>query len=522
MHQARARRKVNRTASTTASHTAVLWGANAASTALSLIRGFLVARVLAPADYGTWNLLSTAMNYANYVDLGVNTGAILEAPTLIGRGQPEKASFVLRQGLSGALVITAGFACLLVLLTLGPFSFLNSAYARLVAISAVLAALLNFYQVGVRIQGRFALIALSNVSLSALGLAAIGVVVARGADDLVSSIALASLMGPLSAAAILRFPKRPARASVDWRSVPIMPFDWKSVRRLVVIGLPVSLVPIAFTLFQTVDRWVVAALVPPVEFGYYGLGSTIGGFLYTLPNSLAFVLYTKQIERFGSTGQPNASRHLVVGPLRFSSFAMAFAAGASLVFVPFLIRHVVPAYEPGESAAMLQIAGNCLLFAVPVGSNFLLSLGKQRHLFATLLLATGAQALLVMFMLRTPLNLAGAAAAVAVCDVLYGAAVTLLAMRQLGETLPNQLRYVALSFAPFAAALPASFALAAGEHLTGSLPSDVATLLIREALFCGPYLSFCCIIAPAAGWWAIPGAVVHRLPLLGQITRRAR
>jgi O-antigen/teichoic acid export membrane protein len=275
--------------------------------------------------------------------------------------------------------------------------------------------------------------------------------------------------------------------------------DWSAFRRLMVTGLPVSLLPIGFTLFQSVDRWIVASVVPASALGFYGLGAVLGLFLYMIPNTLAVVLFSKQIERFGATGDARASASLVSPPLLASGYFMAFVAGAATLTIPVIIFYLVPAYVPGTRVAMLQVTGNCLLFAVPVASSFLISAGVQRHVFLGLTVAVVVEAALVSVLVRTPWGIDGAALAVLLSDAVYGGVLAWLAVRMLGGTAAHRIRRVALCFLPFGICLPVAWLVSPGRALGLGVGPDVWTVAGRTvayAAICGP---ICLVSARSSG-----------------------
>jgi len=84
--------------------------ANATSSALGFVRGFYIARLLAPAEFGFWSLAATAFNYAHYADVGLLNGLLVETGRLTGRKQVLEAKDVLRQGYTGTLLLSGSVA----------------------------------------------------------------------------------------------------------------------------------------------------------------------------------------------------------------------------------------------------------------------------------------------------------------------------------------------------------------------------------------------------------------------------
>jgi O-antigen/teichoic acid export membrane protein len=274
----------------------------------------------------------------------------------------------------------------------------------------------------------------------------------------------------------------------------------------VIVGLPVSLLPIGFTVFQSVDRWVVASAVPAATLGYYGVGTVFGLFLYMVPNTLATVLFTKQIERFGGSGNAETTETLVSRPILLSGYGMALAAGGVTLILPLFIHYLLPAYRPATRTATFQVLGNCLLFAVPLSANALIATGRHRPLFAVLAAAVGAEIVLVALFVRTRFGIDGAALAVLICDAAYGGVLAFLATRSAGRRWQSDLRRVGSYFFPFLITVPAALLLLPHPWPSGRVGEDMLVLTGRAAvlvLLCTP---LCYVGARAAGLVAQFGA----------------
>jgi O-antigen/teichoic acid export membrane protein len=443
---------------------------------LSIVRGFYIARFMIPAEYGVWSLIAVFLNYANYADVGINTGVLLEVPKLVGQGRQDEAQRMVRQGHTATLAVCGTGALLIMLTSFMPLQINSShtASIRIVAIAILVLGLLNYYHVIARIQDRFGLIGLSTVVTGIVATAGVIAVVLIILELKVEIVVLTSLLGSGAAAFLLGLSVRPYLA---W------PPDWLGLWSLMKVGLPISIIPILFTFFLSADRWVAAILVSPEALGYYGLGTTIGILLYMLPATLAVVLFARQIERFGATSDPKASEPLVYLPLLLSAYSMAIVGGIIALSMPFIIHNFFPAYWPGRHAAIFQVVGNCLLFAVPVASNFLISTDRKQQVFSALTVGMLIKIGLVGVLVQTAWGIDGAALAVLVSDAVYGGVVAFLALRLFGGTMLKQLGSLALCLVPFGICLPLAALIIDTGPLSGFLESDIASLVKRLGLF---------------------------------------
>jgi O-antigen/teichoic acid export membrane protein len=480
---------LNAKKASTAFNTFLLVVANAVGSLLGFLRSVYIAHFLSPIDYGSWMLLVTSMNYANYADMGINNGAIMEAPKLIGQKKPQEAQTVLRQSYTAILLASGIVSFLLLFAALMPwrFTLLPAESLLVVAAASLVFALMNYNQLVARIEDRFGLIGCSAVLSASISLGAVILIGKTIQEHLVILFGIAFLLGSGMGALVLGLVVRPS-----W----IWPPKKENVVRLIKIGIPVTLLPIGFTLYQSIDRWIVAWIVPAEALGYYGLGATMGIFLYMLPNMLAMVLFTKQIEQFGSTGDVKTLESLVYPPFLFCGYCMAFIAGGLILLLPFILRHFFPAYLAGSGTITLQMVANCLLFPVPVAANFLISTDRKAQLLILLLLGTVTMTGLV-FLFASSAGIEGAATAVLISYLLYGVTLTLMSVKLLGGTLSRQILRCVFCFFPFVICIPIAILLLQTGPLTGNLWNDVICLVRQLALF----IVFCLPLFLLFGWF---------------------
>lgn len=388
---------------------------------LGVLRSFYIARFLTPAEFGIWSLMLSVSNYANYADLGVNNGLLMEAGRLSSGDQKLRVQEILRQGYS-AILLLAGLGSIVVLLvSLLPGAILDTEFRwslRLLAAGMIVMGVANYYQVVARLRHFFGVISCSAVITATVALAGTWVVGTIFVQDRVPALMGASILGTLCAVILL---------AVAAHARPTWPIHRDQAVRLMKLGIPITIVPILFTVFQSIDRWIVAGVVSRQELGYYGFGAAMGLFLNMIPNTLAVVLFPRQIERFGTTGDPKAAESLVIPPLFVTAYIMALVGGAVILSIPMLTTYIVPTYSGANDVASIQVVGNCLLGVVPLASNFLISIQSHKRILLCLVAAIILEVVLV-YGFATKYGITGAAVAVAISDLMYGLALAYFAL----------------------------------------------------------------------------------------------
>ena len=459
---------------------------NVLSTLLGAARQLVLARFFTPAEFGVWNLLNLILSYANYADIGTNTGTLYRSSILIGEGNVVESVRVREKAFFFTLVFSV-FLCVLFLVA----SVLSDQH-RTVLFFAGLAIpiflLLNFLHVEARVRDSFRLLGLATI-LGAAACLIFTVGATFNAETKRVEVMLAAWL--LGSALMVIFLASQLRVRL------VAEFDWRLIWRLIRIGLPLTMMPIVFTLFQSVDRWIIVGKVSPKEFGYYAFGTTIGMMLSMLPNTLGVVLSTRLIQRFGKTNDPKDSSAMVLISLWVSAYVMAFIAGGIVLTFPYFLAYFFPEYLLGRDAIITIVVANCLLFSMPITTSFLLANEKKRTLLAVLCVSIVIESLFV-FTAQRIAGIEGAAYAVLVCDVLLAICMVVVSVSVLQHKFSWHVKRIAALFFPFVACT--ATALLLGDRSVAVVPSiDIFPFLQSCVLYMIFGTMLCALIAWVGG-----------------------
>ncbi|RPJ41006.1 MAG: lipopolysaccharide biosynthesis protein, partial [Candidatus Latescibacterota bacterium] len=232
----------------------------------TLVRGFIVARLLGPTDYGKWIALLVIYELGAYVHAGILNGMDREIPFHLGKGEKERAWAYRDSGYTAVLGFTTLFLLALVVVDLAAWR----SYTPLTrfALPAAGVALLIENQIFLhynlfRAQQRFgppaegwAVQGITNLALS-VPLVILwqvhGLFVALVASNLIT-------LGVLRTRADWRFRLR-------WN----LPEKWRLLKR----GAPVLAYLFVEVLLRQVDKLVIIAFLPREELGFYGIAFTV-------------------------------------------------------------------------------------------------------------------------------------------------------------------------------------------------------------------------------------------------------
>lgn len=461
-----------------------------------VLRGFLAARLLGPATFGQWNVFLLAFEYGQYAHFGVLNGLNKETAFRLGRGEPDEARRMEDAGLASMLLTSVGSWLLLLA---GAFLFRRDAIsppvlAGLLLVGALVVVeevVLTFVSVA-RAHGNIAIVSRTELLHAVVNLAVSAVLlVPFGLPGLmVGWVATrAGAMIYLLTRSGLRIRPRPDRARA-----------WHLLRR----GSWIFLYLVMAALLRTVDRAVILGGVGVETLGLYAMAATVAGLVANLPAALSFVLYPDFLRRFGATGDPAA----LAGSLERWSLALASVTPllwlALSLAVPPMLYYALPDYLGAVPAVRLLLAGSIFGSLAQVPIFFLLAIDRDAWLVWLSALGALLGVGLCLAALRLGWGIEGVAAAKALADTAYGAALLFVAARLGRGSARAAARLVARCAVPAFLALGVVAVCAVWPGLPAWRPSepDLAATALRAALVAALSL-------PPLLWWGRRIGLAH-------------
>lgn len=436
-------------------------------------RGLVLAALLGPEAFGGWALFRLAMRYATSAGLGVNRGLERElSQSLAETSATERADATL------AARSAVGFKLLvfgvLSLVALG-VSFRTTDAGWTIGLRGFSAALITsqlvtYGLIHMRAAGdlrRFAVLEILNAAFH-VGFATAGAVLwglpgAFGGFVLASVSTVALFVG--------RVPFRPAL------SLP-------HLRRLLRIGLPVSVTLATGHVLTTADRLVVAAIGGTAMLGYYAFGVAVAG----MATAFAWVIRTVVFPDVYRAAR--AARHELAVRAHLHDTVTPFALlyppllGALALAIGPAVQLIVPQYASAVAPARLFIFAGATLGFVSLGSLAVVAADRQRllPLFSGLGLVMNLS--LATLALRSGLGLEGVAAGALASQAVYGTSIIGLAAHAGG--IGHPVRFALARLLPLVwcvAAMRASVTFVPGPDVSSiSLSGAVYALLVLPLL----------------------------------------
>lgn len=359
-------------AMSTSAGIAIVSSASYVALIASVVRAVTLANVLGPIDWGILAAVRLLVGYCGNSHLGMTHGLNKLMPLALGREEHDRAETLQNTAFAATtgLAVVAG-------LTVSAVAFFDLAHLGIttriaLAIGGVLVIgghATNFMTSVLRTYGRFGVIgrALLLTAVAEFGLS-IGLGLLRGVRGAVAGFVLAQLV------VLLYFLAR-ARLRLAWR------LRWLEVVALLKAGIPLMLMLLADQLYRTVDCLIIVKIVRVRAFGMYRLGATLAGMLYTVPSSVAYVLFPEYMKTYGRDGAEGLRRQLLLATVGLAS-VMPVVAGVGYLLCPCVIPWLLPKYVEAIGAIQVLLLGSSVL-AVPIAADqALVAFNREKQLIA--------------------------------------------------------------------------------------------------------------------------------------------
>lgn len=395
------------------------------------VRGVALALLLGPAAFGSWAILRLSTRYAALVGFAVLRG--LEREMVQGDARRSRAEA------DGSAATALGF----VLLACGGLagsalaaSFVVPDQYRLLlrafAAAALSEALYNYALTCIRIRSSLRMYAVIETGTAVLHVAlAVGFGWLWGLAGAFGGLVVANLIG--IAAASRRVDFKPA-------------FHLEPLRRLLHVGLPITLSICVGILLSTADRWVVAAWGGATILGYYAFAASVMAPAIALGQVIRTVVFPQVYGEASSAGAATAVQaHLERALLPFARLMPPILGVIGILAGPIIaiaMPNYIQAIAPGRLFVLVGVATGL----VTVASVGAVAAGRQRKLPIYAGVALAVTLGLSILALESGLGLAAVAGAAFVGNLLFAAAVLRLNVREAGLVDPE--RFVVLALLP--------------------------------------------------------------------------
>ena len=362
---------------------------NIVASALRMVGGLLIARVVEPAVLGLFNGIGLVLGYAPFLQLGILNGLNRELPYCVGTGDNERVRDLASAAQAWALLVggvtSVGLAAVSGWYAAsGDWALAAGFGVNCLGVWRVFYG--DFYlQITFRTRSDFTRLAGINVAANLLGVATIAVVWLFGYYGLcIRTIAI----GLLQVGLLWWF--RPLRVGPKWNKGHLL--------HLLKIGAPIFGVGQLYSWWGVLDSTIVLRLAGVEGLGLYSLVLMAGSTIQILPDAVSQVLYPQMAEEFGRSGQVRALGRLAQKPTIALVVGLVPVAILGWLVAPPFVPWILPKYREAVPAIQWAMVVPLVLAFSPIANIF--NVVKRQDLYGVAILAGMMTYLVALFWLR--------------------------------------------------------------------------------------------------------------------------
>ena len=404
---------------------------------------FVLARILSPAEYGTWVTLLIIGSYSSIACLGTIEALVKLYPFYAGSGQAEKTKR-LESNVLGSIALAAG-AFLLIGGTF-PFFVHHGEVRALVKIircmvfAAGMGMFSAFFYHRFTAHQNFRYVSILD-SLRALSLFILTIPFSWWLGLWGTALAFAANELIVLAFSYFVNAKKLGKVSVG--------FDLRSIGGLVAVGFPITIIWWVYMFQTSVDRLLSISMLGKVATGYYGLGTAIVSSIVLMPMVLGRVLYPKVNEEIGKkTDFAGLSRYVIM-PAQGLGLALPILIGTMIIIIPDIYHAFFVKYSRGIASAQILLLGVYFVCLIRTGVNYLVAIDKQNKVLGFVAISLAANVCTSVLLVKFGLNIEGISIGTSVSGIVLATLLWKSVFRHLQYPLGKQYRELFALYLPF-------------------------------------------------------------------------
>jgi O-antigen/teichoic acid export membrane protein len=211
---------------------------------------------------------------------------------------------------------------------------------------------------------------------------------------------------------------------------------------------------------RSLDRVIILKFLGTQALGLYGLAVMAVGFLLTMPDAIAYVLYPRLLRRFRQGGdQPAAIQDMVHRAMRALSLIVPALCALGYLAADDVVAWLLPRFAEGVPALRILCFSAAGLSLANLGSIVQMALGRQMVLVPVAVGMTALGVALDLIAIAIGHGIRGVAWATFFTYAINSAVLVWLADRAMGEPLRARIGFLTRVFLPLLVAIPLAYLL---------------------------------------------------------------
>ena len=369
---------------------------------LAIVSSLMVKGAIGPYLTGVMATLNLILYYASFTHLGVLNAAERDLPVCLGSGDTDRFNRIRDTTFFTSLFLALLFAVGMVAWALWSKSDLD----RPMFVGMLVYA---FYVIVWMWSGYYLTLLRTSQEFVLLG----KIQVLIGAFASIGNVAAVLLFGfsGLLAMTLLVIIAQTALFSTRVTHVSFPRIDWRELKGLLSVGVPLLIFGLAVTGIRTVDNILVLRLLGTEALGFYSIALLANAAIFSVSNSLSGVLYPRMLKAYGSNPTVETLSLYVIRPSILIGVVLPFLVGGLFFLIPPTVLWMLPRFSPGIPSLRIVSVSTFFFALFLMSVNFLVALNKQLRVAAFLLVAIAMTTFFGIIFTRLGWGLSGIALA---------------------------------------------------------------------------------------------------------------
>ncbi|MDR7372354.1 polysaccharide biosynthesis C-terminal domain-containing protein [Flavobacterium aquidurense] len=332
----------------------------------SFFAGYFYALILGPNDYGVWQTAKVFISYSIVFTFSLPFVMRRDFVMLRSEGKHEEAKKIADLVFTYELFLTPLISLGLILYSL---FFIENYLLKLsmmtvgaIYVSQFIGGYGNLLAKGLN---NYNLLKKASILNGILTILTVPLVYFFGINSLFIATIIIAMIN-----SVYYFVNRPFSFNLFW--------DNKLFKTLLIISFPLYLQDISSTIFDSIDRLIIARYLNFSEVGYYSLSSLVIIPLRLLISSFSVVLFTQLNEKYGFSNADHVIEKHVIIPHKILSVLFPPLLGIAVILLPTVVTFFLPKYVLGISSAQIALFGMFIFLLNTFSANALFVVNKQK------------------------------------------------------------------------------------------------------------------------------------------------
>lgn len=375
-----------------------------------IITGIVTRNFLGPIFMGVWSYIQVIQYYSNLSHLGILSAVERELPYYLGKRDQRKSEKIKNNAFTYTIIVSIFIFFSLVAYAFGVKHRVSKPYFYglfTVAILSFAGQYGLFYTVLLRANKNISVLSQAKVLFALVWLVLTLFLVIHFNIYGIYLVAVVVLIVEIS------FCYHQTRYPLKFE------LDIRELKRLFVIGAPLTLLSVGIISIRNIDKIFIANMLGSEQLGYYSIAIMASDYIFSIPATFSIVMFPRFQESYALKDNIIDIQNFVNTPTQILSYFIAIIIGFSFLILPPIVIVILPQYIEGIMALKILLLGTFFISLTHMANQFLITLNKQISIVPLVLFVVAVGCLLDYLFIKWGYGINGVAIGTGIANLFY-------------------------------------------------------------------------------------------------------